>query len=61
MYPINVQFEDEEEAIIVAYFSCPQDPGVYLHQGQVDAADPRWHSYYDSQPSMTKRYLPMPS
>lgn len=57
---VNVQFEDETEAVIISYFAGPQDPAYWKFQGTVDSSDPRWHTYYNSLPDWLKPYLPTP-
>jgi hypothetical protein len=42
---INVQFADAQQAMVVASFSCAQDPGVFPHQGTLDPGDPRYLAF----------------
>lgn len=57
---MNVQFSDETNAVIVAYFASPQDPDVFLNMGTVEASDVLWHTYYDQLPAYMQRAFPAP-
>lgn len=57
---LNVQFADDTEEVIIAYFGSPQDPNFYANLGEVDSSDPRWHAYVDSLPEWIKPMLPAP-
>lgn len=60
MSTINVQFADDSEQLVIAYFSSPQDPEIWPNQGQIDTSDARWESYYDSLPEGMRAGLPAP-
>lgn len=57
---INVQFSDAGKTVIVSYFGAPQDPQAFPHQGTVEAADPRWKTYYEKQSPLAQMGLPKP-
>lgn len=57
---IYVQFYDDTEAVVAAYWSTPQDPQYYPNQGSMDTSDPRWHAYYDSLDPFFQASLPTP-
>jgi len=52
MIKVFIQFSDATESKIIATFSCPQDFGVYLNQGEIDVFDPRYTAFLN--PSATK-------
>ncbi|HEN3657817.1 TPA: hypothetical protein U5E24_001561 [Yersinia enterocolitica] len=60
MDELYVQFTDETEAVIGAYFCCPQDPNVYPHLGTVFADDPRYVTFYYSLPDFIRGGMPSP-
>ena len=45
---VDVQFIDESEDVICAYFSGPQDPEYYPHQGLVEEDDPRYKAFLET-------------
>ena len=47
---IHVQFSDEQETTIQSVFSCPQDPVVWLRQGQVADTDSRYLAFLERCP-----------
>jgi hypothetical protein len=61
MTMVNVQFSDDTQATIVAYFASPQDSDFYQNMGAVETSDPRWKTYYDFQSDYLQQYLPRPS
>lgn len=61
METINVQFADSTEAVVVAYFSGPQDPDVYPNQGKIGADDARWKTFLGSLPEAMQVGLPAAS
>lgn len=60
MTTINVQFSDSTKSTIISAFSCPQDSEVYPNQGQVDATDPMWHTYYADLPASSAQFAIAP-
>ena len=60
MATLYVQFTDETETKIIAYFVAPQDPVIWPNNGTVEQSDQRWHDYYYSQPEWAQAYLPTP-
>lgn len=40
-----VQFADEAEVVVCSVFAGPQDPEVYLYQGEVGDDDERYLDY----------------
>ncbi|WP_175725176.1 hypothetical protein [Burkholderia ambifaria] len=48
MTTLNVEFSDETESRIVAYFAAQQDPDVYENLGTVDTSDERWSIFYNA-------------
>lgn len=47
---VFVQFADDTEEVVIASFSCAQDPADYPHQGVVDAGDPRYVAFESTLP-----------
>lgn len=47
---IYVQFKDEHREVIVASFSCAQDPQVFPNQGTVNSDDPRYIAFVATLP-----------
>jgi hypothetical protein len=60
MSTINVQFSDSSEAAIKAIFCGPQDASYFPNQGNVDATDARWKTYYESLPPALQGFVPSP-
>lgn len=46
----HVQFKDARREVIVASFSCEQDPDVFPNQGTVNNDDPRYLAFADTLP-----------
>jgi hypothetical protein len=49
MTTLDVQFADATEDRVVSYVGCPQEAAAFPNQGELDASDPRWKTYYDAQ------------
>jgi len=60
MQTINVQFSDDTDSTVVAYFAGPQDPTDYPHQGTLPTTDPRWAAFYNQVPVFIRGGLPAP-
>ena len=60
MSSINVQFSDETEATIIAYFGCPQDATAHLNQAIIATSDARWATFYNALPSNAQKAMPAP-
>jgi hypothetical protein len=45
-----IQFEDDTETVVIASFSCPQDPDVFPNQGAVESDDPRYLAFEATLP-----------
>ena len=58
---LYVQFADDTEEVIISYFGSPNDPEVWPNQGTVEQSDPRWKTYWDAQPILIQRMLPLPT
>lgn len=57
---LYVQFEDDSEENVVAYFMSEQDPALYQNIGLITSSDPRWLNYLESQPAFVQEVLPKP-
>lgn len=57
---INVQFQDSTSKVVISYFANPQDSGVCPNQGQIDASDPRYASFFNSLPADIRIGMPTP-
>jgi hypothetical protein len=58
---LNVQFSDSTETTIISYFSEPQSATTFPNQGQIEASDARWATYYNSLQSIIATGLPQPA
>ena len=56
---VRVQFKDSTEAVIVAAFAGPQDPGDYPHQADIEETDARYLAFVGlhSGPAVDARRL----
>jgi hypothetical protein len=45
-----VQFQDATNQVVIASFSCEQDPAIYPHQGEVEEDDPRYLAFIAAFP-----------
>ncbi len=41
-----VQFSDSNKTEIIAYLAGPQDPEIFPNQGEIEADDLRWATFY---------------
>ncbi|CNF61202.1 hypothetical protein [Yersinia frederiksenii] len=57
---MHVQFADANEAVIISYFCCQQDPIYYDFLGEVEADDPRYIVFYEKMPDYVQVSLPTP-
>ncbi|WP_233432828.1 hypothetical protein [Rahnella victoriana] len=58
---LYVQFSDEKEEVIIAYFAGPQPVEYWPNQGTVDISDPRWSTYFYEQAPFLQTMLPKPT
>ncbi|WP_250507678.1 hypothetical protein [Caballeronia sp. GAFFF3] len=61
MATVYLQFTDETHTKILSYFTCPQDPEQYPHQGTLETDDPLYRDYYESLPLVAQQGMPDPS
>lgn len=47
---VFVQFQDSSEEVVIASFSCTQDPEAWPHQGVIDQDDPRYVAFAKALP-----------
>jgi len=57
---LYVQFADDSDEVIISYFGGPQ-PDNWTNQGTVDSSDPRWSTYFYTQPLFFQQMLPQPT
>ncbi|WP_162999441.1 hypothetical protein [Burkholderia sp. Nafp2/4-1b] len=61
MATIYVQFTDASEQEIGGWFGMSQPSGAYPNCAELDTADPRWATYYDTQPEYARADMPAPT
>lgn len=57
---VHVQFSDEKEEIVIAYFAGPQPVEYWPNQGIIDTADKAWSDYVKDQAPMLQTMIPRP-
>lgn len=58
---VHVQFSDDTQRDIIAYFGGPQDPTVYSNLAAIYTSDPRYDVWYYSLSEFSRQGLPTPT
>ena len=60
MSKVHVQFSDEKQTSVIAYFAGPQDISIYPNQGEIESTDNRYLSFYNAQLQSEQQSMPSP-